>query len=315
MSVLAGLIVALSLAATPQSAPSASAGTQTRQGSAQDAVTQVDDIEVTARRLDEQVRSFVNEVATPPYGRNLARWDRKICVGTANIGPRYSQIMIDRVSATAQSLGLEVGEPDCRPDVMIVASADADAVARRMVDENPTGFRPAQSSTDRGSAALRRFQQSDAPVRWWHVSLPVSTDTGDIAVRLTGEEAPVLAVRTASRLRANVRDDLAKVLIIIDANQMGQVSFGALCDYVAMVALAQIDPEADTREFPSILNAFDASSGVTAFTDWDRDYLKGLYAAVRDRATPSQQVRDIVREVVDTSSARQRAAEVPPANN
>lgn len=307
---LAAVVLSLLVSDVPQSAQPPS-----RQAPAQDAVTQVDDVEVTARRLDDQVRSFVNEVATPPQGRNLARWDREICVGTANIGPRYAQIMIDRVSTTAQSLGLEVGGPDCRPDVMIVASSDPDVVARRMVQDNPNGFRPAQGSTDRGSAALRRFQNTDAPVRWWHVSLPVAADTGEVAVRLIGEDPPNLAVRTASRLRANVRDDLARVLIIIDADQMGSITFGALTDYVTMVALAQIDPEADSSAFASVLNVFDPSRGLTGFTDWDRDYLNGLYLADRDRAKPTQQVRDIVRQVVDAAGARQQAEPTAETQN
>lgn len=313
MSVLASVLAVAALSMATQANQPTTA--QSRQAPAEEGVSQVEDVEVTARRLNEQVRSFVNEVATPPYGRNLARWDREICVGTANIGPRYAQIIIDRVSTTAQELGLKIGEPGCRPDVMIVASADADAVARRMVQENPNGFRPAPASTDRGSEALRRFQNTDAPVRWWHVSLPVAADTGEVAVRLIGEDPPNLTVRSASRLRANVRDDLARVLIIIDAKQMNDISFGALTDYVTMVALAQIDPEADSTAFNSVLNVFDPARDLTGFTDWDRDYLRGLYLAERDRATPSQQVRDIVREVVDTSAARQQAAEAPPANN
>ncbi len=313
MSVLASFLAAAALTIAPQANQPTTA--QSRQAPAEEGVSQVEDVEVTARRLNEQVRSFVNEVATPPYGRNLARWDREICVGTANIGPRYAQIMIDRVSTTAQELGLKIGEPGCRPDVMIVASADADAVARRMVEENPNGFRPAQASTDRGSAALRRFQNTDAPVRWWHVSLPVAADTGEVAVRLIGEDPPTLAVRTASRLRANVRDDLARVLIIIDANQMSAISFGALTDYVTMIALAQIDPEADSSAFSSVLNVFDPTRQLTGFTNWDRDYLRGLYTADRDRAKPSQQVRDIVRQVVDANGSRQRAEEAEIAPN
>ena len=56
-----------------------------------------------------------------------------------------------------------------------------------------------------------------------------------------------------------------------------------LADYVAMVTLAQNDPDADTGRYASILNVFDDPETATGLTDWDQAYLRGLYDAERSR--------------------------------
>lgn len=259
--------------------------------------------------LQQRVERFVEEVGAPPPGQRLARWDDLICVGVANMSNRYARFMADRISQRAADLDLTIGEPGCRPNIMVVATSDASGLAARLIDNNPDGFRPSASSTDLGQDALDRFRTTSSPVRWWHVSLPVSVDTGEIAANLEGE-APTVAVRDASRLRSNVREDLARVLIILDVSKIGQIGFGALSDYVAMVALAQVDPTADTSGYPSILNLFADRSPDAALTDWDRDYLTSLYAARRDRARATQQAREIGSAMVDA----RRAGDATPAD-
>lgn len=259
--------------------------------------------------LQQRVERFVEEVGAPPPGQRLARWEDLICVGVANMNSRYAQFMVDRVSQRAADLELTIGEPGCRPNVMIVATSDASGMAARLIDRNPNGFRPSTSGTDLGRDALDRFRTSSSPVRWWHVSLPVAVDTGEIAVTLKGELdrecvltyycGLITRVRDASRLRANVREDLARVLIILDVSQIGEIGFGALSDYVAMIALAQVDPAADMSSYPSILNLFAQRSANAALTDWDRDYLASLYAARKDRARGTQQAREIGDAMVD----------------
>jgi hypothetical protein len=296
LALLAGLVGAPALAQTATPEPN-------------EDTTQVADVVVQGRRVEEAVSAFVNEVADPPRGTRLARWDRTVCVGAMNLSPDYAQYMVDRVSQIAVGIGLDVGEPGCRPEVMIIASDNGAALAQRLVRDNPTGFRPASALTDRGSAALRAFQSSDEPIRWWHVSMPVSVDTGEAAVALHGEAPPTVAVRDASRLRSNVRDDLKRVVIIVDVSKVGSVSFRALSDYVAMVALAQINSGTDLERYPTVLNLFSDREAVTGLTDWDLDYLSGLYTSRADRARPSQQQRDIARGMLGEREIRVRSDE------
>lgn len=263
---------------------------------------QVEDVTVAATLRDAQLRArvdtFIESNMAPPAGRPLARWNKPVCVATAHLTPQYAQAVIDRVAQRIIEAGGDVGEPGCKVDVMIVGTDDGAQMAKALVKDDPRGYRPSRGSTDRGSAALRRFQEGEAPVRWWHVSLPVNVDTGELAVRLDGEDYPTNAVRESSRLRSNVRDDLARVVVIVDFTKTAHVRMSALVDYIAFIALAQVNPDGDLAGQDTILNLFNRPADFTELTQWDRDYLAALYRAVPNRFTRQAQTRGIADEVV-----------------
>ncbi len=271
----------------------------------QDQQTDDDKVVVVGRVAEDAVRDFVAEVGAAPAGQNLARWDRRVCVGAANMTPHYAQRLIDQVSRVALAIGLEIGEPGCRPNILILADRDGDALAVRLVADSPEGFRPDRTSSNLGSEALRRFQTSDAPVRWWHVTQTVVADTGEPA---TG--GATVQVRGASRIRSNVRQDMANVIVILDTSRIGAASFSSLADYVSMIALAQVDAEADMREFPTVLNLFANETGdrTARMTQWDLDYLISLYDTRGDAANPNREARDIARGMQDQPSTLKDAA-------
>jgi len=263
---------------------------------------QVEDVTVAATLRDAQLRArvdtFIESNMAPPAGRPLARWNKPVCVATAHLTPQYAQAVIDRVAQRIIEAGGDVGEPGCKVDVMIVGTDDGAQMAKALVKDDPRGYRPSRGSTDRGSAALHRFQEGEAPVRWWHVSLPVNVDTGELAVRLDGEDYQTNAVRESSRLRSNVRDDLARVVVIVDFTQTAHVRMSALVDYIAFIALAQVNPDGDLAGQDTILNLFNRPADFTELTQWDRDYLAALYRAVPNRFTRQAQTRGIADEVV-----------------
>ncbi|MGH6978983.1 MAG: hypothetical protein ACRED4_06805 [Brevundimonas sp.] len=258
---------------------------------AADSAVRLQDIEVVGRPLDDMIRNFVNEVAAPNSGRGIARWSESVCVGVANLKGEPAQYIVDRVSTVAEDIGLKPGAPGCSPNVLIIASADAQAEARHLVEQRSRAFRMGGSGMDRGGAALRAFQASEKPVRWWQVSMPVDSETGARATRIPGEcegvcnsvfdYAPVMNVFAASRLSTQIIDNIFRTIVIIDVDQIADVSIQQLADYAAMVTFAQIDPEADTSGYASILNVFDQPQAAMSLTDWDKAYLDGLYSAER----------------------------------
>lgn len=297
MATFAAFLAAVVLAGAGQ----ATVPSQTSQDLGQ--ATDLGEVTVSGQRAatSERAATFVRKVAAPALGADsLARWRGSVCVGTANLKADSAQIVIDQVSSVALSLGLQIGEPGCKANVMIVASDRASAPARRLVSEAPQNFRPAQGRTDLGRAALRAFERSEAPVRWWTVSLPVNVDTGNVAVRLNGDmDPPYQTVRGTSLLVSGTRSDLSHVVIIVDSTRTIGVPLDVLSDYLAMVALAQIDPSADMTGQASILNLF-GSGGErpTRLTEWDMAYLRGLYSARDDRAVATHQTREIARTMV-----------------
>ena len=282
-------LMAAALIVMPQSA-------QAQSPPASQEPVRLEDVVVDAQRLEDTTEAYVDEVAAPARRRGLARWKDGMCVGVVNLENETAQYLADRVSDVARGLGLRAHEPDCHPSVLIVATSDGPSFTEAFVAMRPRLFRVGGAGMDRGSAELRDFISEERPVRWWHVSLPVDSENGDPVVRTPGyisgsgaaggaedtaqQYAPQTRVHAPSRLNDQTEDILKRVFIIVDVDQLNGASIQQLGDYVAMVAMAQVDPDADTGRFDTILNLFDdPATAPTGLTGWDRAYLEGLYDA------------------------------------
>jgi hypothetical protein len=266
------------------------------------------DVVVDGRRLRSVVQEFVGEVAAPATGdRGPARWNSSVCIGVVNLRADLAQYIVDRASDVARELGVRAGEPGCTANVLIIAAADGQALADALVEEHRRAFNPGGSGMTRSFRALDAFRTSDAPIRWWHVSGPVDSETGALATRLPGYEAPRTAVSRASRIRSDIRDDMFKAIIVVDLNRIGTVSWTQLADYCSLIALAQVDPAADVTEFDTILNVFNDPT-VPGLTAWDTDYLKALYRIEQNRVGANARGA----EIVDLMLRNVRAAEDSP---
>jgi hypothetical protein len=315
---LAFVVAALLGSSLPQSVPAAIPPTDVVQQSPEDAAAvQIGDVEIIARPQGAMVREFVNEVAAPNRNRGIARWEKDVCIGVANLRGAAAQYIVDRMSAVALEIGLTPGEPGCEANVIVIASDSADRVAEELVNERLHAFILGGSGMDQGRAALNAFASSDRPVRWWQISMPTDSQTGAAAIRLPGEcggsctggadFGPKVRLPTSTRLSSPIVDSLIRTVIIVDLEQVGGVSVPQLADYLAMVTLAQIDPDADTHAFQSVLNVFESPASVNGLTEWDQTYLRGLYRANRTRTIGSglPELADSIRRV----QARETAAE------
>ncbi|MGD9966103.1 MAG: hypothetical protein AB7T59_06260 [Hyphomonadaceae bacterium] len=271
-----------------------------------------DDIVVTASRLDEMIREFVGEVTAETQAEGqIARWDHRICPQIAGLQRRQAQFIVDRLSQRAHQIGLRPGGPECRANILIFVTPDADRFTQELTAQFPVVFNPrVPNMHQQSNEALAQFVVSDAPVRWWHVSQTTSME-GQIVRNTdprwdrTGGITGLSIVRTGitSRIQRPTHQDFNRVVIIVDATRAAGHRFDALADYLAMVALAQINPGADTTEADSILNLFAdtrAESAVEALTTWDIAYLEGLYEARPNAWTARQQQADISRRMRTT---------------
>lgn len=298
----------IALAALTVAAGSASAQTEPPVPADQGDAATSENVVVSAPSLREMVREFVGEVSEAGQLDQLGRWDRTICPGVAGMRQHYAQVLIDRIAQIAFSVGLEVGEPGCSPNVLIYVTENSDMLAQELVTEHGAlvSRRNAHGNT-RGRDALQDFANTPRTVRWWHVT---RTHSGDgFAVGL-GES---VRVREASRLRRGTREDFDRVLIIVDARRINGYRFGAVADYVAMAALAQTDPNSDTSGFETILNLFDdqAEPRPLTVTEWDLAYLNGLYHMTRDANDDGRQRADIARRMRRQVEAAPAAAADP----
>lgn len=252
------------------------------------------------RSQEELVRAFVAELSAPAAHAQMPVWDGTVCPGVVGMRARFAQVLIDRIAETALRVGLDIGEPGCTPNVMIYFTPDSDGVAQQIADQRRLVSDRNQSGQTRGRDALRDFATTPRPVRWWHVSRTYTNDGFEV------EQGATTTVRSVGRIRANTRLDLDRVLIVIDADDIDGIRFGAMADYVTMAALAQLNPDADVDGLPSILNLFgDDPNRATELTEWDYAYLDGLYAATRDARSSRQQAREITRSMTNEGVTRE----------
>jgi hypothetical protein len=94
---------------------------------------------------------------------------------------------------------------------------------------------------------------------------------------------------------------LSTVFVVIDQARLQGVSHGQLADYIGMVSLTRLKPEARLGDAQSILKLFDGApqAAPAGLTDWDQAFLKSLYAIEQEsRLQRGQIAREMVREIV-----------------
>ncbi len=275
----------------------------------QDPAVQLPEVVVEGRLPEEQARDFVEEVADPARGVSVARWRHPLCISVVHLRPETAQYLIERVAQVATDVGLEVGKPGCQPDVIVLATSDGPRLARLIADRHRIDL-----TAGVGMSGTRRdfqaFVAADRPVRWWHLATSVNPDTGRNTLRRprydnfnNNDKYEVFehssARVTGSLLTSTTRQELRRTIVIVDFDRVGDVDFDQLADYIAFVSLAQVNPQADTSGFSTVLNVFDDPLTTPGLTDWDRAYLHGLYnsddavrtASARDGAIRRSMVR------------------------
>jgi len=251
-----------------------------------------EEIVVTGQPLEDIVRGFVGALSgAPPAEDQLARWDRSVCPGVFGLRDvQTAQRLIDRIALRAFALDLNVGEPGCRANIFIFFTDDPPVLAAEL----RTRIERVMNESNRsmlGRRELTAFVESPAPVRWWSIASTRS--------RLGLDILSDGAVRdlSSSRVRRQTRQDLSRIIIVVDSRLASNLRVGALGDYLAMVSMAQIDAEAETAGFSTILNLF--NGGPNQLTEWDWAYLQGLYGATRAARSASQQENQIRRTMMD----------------
>ena len=317
---LVGLAAALQVSAPatdPPEPPLVAVPPPATPGAEADAeVETLDEVVVRGRR--DAVSSFVNE-RTAVTGRNrVARWSGAICPGVVGLPRKYGALLADRVSQEAQAVGLDVGAPGCKADLLILVTDDGKKAAQDFYRARPHYFakhyRSESSESGGGGQTVDEFLNTTRPVRWWHVSRLTGSDgravqfvnfsptiegAGGVKQSLDGGVGvPFVQAGGSSRLASQLKENLVRAVVIVDAAQARGVSYEALGSYLALVGLAQLDPDGDRAGLPSVFSLFeDKSKGVepsTTLTTWDRAYLRGLYAS-RDDARSDRAQRSAIR--------------------
>lgn len=274
---------------------------------------------------------YVDAVAQVARGEDqYARWDDGVCPSITGLTPAAAQGLIDHIAVRANEVGVRTGAAGCRSNAVIIFAEDSNRVAREIVDtrRDLLGYYGSTEISTGGRAALEDFANTQRPVRWHHVSRTVTADgrdleegqatTGDgtMSDAAAAQNNPGAAVGSGlsgvqvvrsrgTNMRRETRQDLGFVLIIVERSAIADVPAQAIADYLALAVLAPLNPSADARAYPSILNLFvpqaDGSDYPTEWSAWDRGFVKGLYRADRDARNARAQRSQIAR-VIETET-------------
>lgn len=243
-----------------------------------------DDIVVTGPRL-EALERYVEELTEVRPGGQLARWNDPVCPRALGLELGKNSYLALRVADTARELRIPVARGNCRPNILIVVTDEADAFARLLLKKHPRLF--GAYGNGRPPAAAVAALLEPRPVRWLNAS---RWGNGDGAPVVDGNQNRVYF---SSRLKWSTRENATLSLVVVDASKVNGLSWRALSAYLAMVALARPPPDAvSPTGAATILSLFrdrdDNQRGPSDLTRWDRALLKSLYASQADGSASSQ---------------------------
>ncbi|MBO9723357.1 MAG: hypothetical protein J7530_03160 [Novosphingobium sp.] len=253
-------------------------------------------ITVTPDATLESAEQFVNRIepVSQTNDEPLARYTDPVCVGSAGLPADAAQVIVDRISEVAASVGLRTGAPGCAPNLMVVFDTDTPAAVQRL-HQNRSRAVASQSRAD-----IRRIVREAGRARAW-TEMAVKSRDGDLQSQDKPNNPPNLRVSTSTRLSMPIRRDILSATVLIERDAVADRNLTQIADYAAMRALTGARSRAELGA-SSILSLFTpqgdsrAPEGLTAL---DRGYLKGLYSGRGDLWPMTKRdyiARTIVRE-------------------
>lgn len=238
--------------------------------SAGQAFPQEPEVVVTAPE-QSMVERYVRELTDPVRTGQLPVWNSQICPGIIGISKPRADVLAKRIRQIGALVQLKAGRRGCRPNILVVFTQDAEALATGLAQRLPTTL------GQDGRGRLRQFGQSTAPVRWISLTEDVALD----AVTMPGMpgQGPSVGRLVGSRLAESTRAVIGFVFVIVDARQIAGVTLGDLGDYLGMIAVARPRLEAmpSSNSILALFGQRPATPG--GLSDADRAYLVGLYRA------------------------------------
>ncbi len=184
----------------------------------------------------------------------------------------------------------------CRPNLYVVVIADPEKALAEL------GFRKrATLFGETGGSVIREFIDTARPVRVWYSSAmtdPLGAPPSKLLSCTSGPlcNAPLFEHVQPTHLSFNRIWNLSRVVVIVDKSRLTAVSPGQLADYAAMVGLAEIRPQARLDDARTILRLFDSASAAApvGMSDWDRGFLKSLYATPQKSTQQRSEIAHIM---------------------
>ncbi len=230
----------------------------------------------------------------------MAHWRVPVCPNVAGVSPANGEFTRHRIVEIAQAAGIPTAEEPCRPNLFIFVTSDAKQFFAGMsMHTRLLTFGGAHPGV------IDEFIRTPRPVRAWYKTNMLTPDgrsLGDTDRTDAGDAVygvPMVQPET-SYARISAIWGIKRVLIVVDETRLRGVALDQFADYMALTGLAQIKLGARLGDAPSILKLFDGmpQDAPAGLSDWDRTFLKSLYATEStSKGQRSQIARTIVRDM------------------
>jgi hypothetical protein len=271
--------------------PSLAAQVQDQQA----AESEFTEIEVLGQR-EMARRVFKENLAelTAPLSvvESMPRFFQPLCIEVAGLEQDQAQFVIDRIIAASREVGLGAARPGCRTNALVIAVHDPERLFEKLVSKrlDLVGVLPFRDVHVR---RIRNELRTRQPVVWWNV-LAQANEQG-----VTFNDLGLAINQNVRASRMNSPTYLPKALSVVmyDADQLGGTTLGQIADHAALYILGspRRQIEFGNVDMASVLRLFDdgPEASPEGLTDFDRAYLKGLYA-LSPGAFQSQAPRSVV---------------------
>ncbi|HWU56375.1 MAG TPA: hypothetical protein VN175_12790 [Rhizomicrobium sp.] len=259
----------------------------------------------------EAIDQFVTAFAAPTHMTGkIARWESGICPLTVGQQPEFTKFVTQRVKDVAAQAGAPVNNAaSCTPNIDIVFSK----IPQELLN-NVRAHQPEYLGFAGNSAEMEKLATVTRPVQAWYTtqtedrqgmrridSVPPSGQGVGVAAP-GGVPGPTdyLSNATYARVSGNrisdgVKSTFFHIVIVADINKLKGYEAGPMADYIAMLALAQLNSLDTCQPLPSVENMLakgcEAMTGV--LTAADIAYLRGLYQMNPDRMALLSQKSEI----------------------
>ena len=250
---------------------------------------------IDAATLSTQSSQFVDaRAASTPIGQ-VARWRAPVCPSVQGLPPAFNKFVADRIQAVALKIGAPY-EASCKTNIEVMFTPETQKAANEVAQRSPHLF------GTRLSTSAAKLATVTHPIQAWYVTATIDpsgqqrTDDPVDPVGVMGNNRKI----DGSRLGAKKTSVLENTLIIADAAKLAGHDVGTVADYIALLALSQMQVDDGCAALPSVSDAMASSCSKQpapqSITDADIAFLKGLYAT-SDNVLGSIERADISRRV------------------
>jgi hypothetical protein len=247
-------------------------------------------VTVTGTRSHQVIQDFVRTFTAPTrVAGKITRWGEGICPQTVGLRSSAVKFVNDRLRAVAEDAGAPVGNGGCAFNIEIVFTTTPQAMIGNVRQKRPELLGYADNADK-----IAALAQVVRPIQAWY-----TTQTRDIRGNVypdiahrsgPGLEIPcppltcyfpdaIATESSGSRLGDGMRSEFHHVIVAADPTKLTDYSMGQIADYIALLALSQVDAPDACQPIASIANllAPGCANIPDGLSENDRAYLSGLY--------------------------------------